>query len=81
MLCKTYAFDLELLTIASHLGYNKILEAPIKLKYGAGFKKEGIKELLHLLKIAWPLLIDTCAIIYRLRILKYYDQNTETLKH
>jgi len=76
MLCKTYAFDLELLTIASHLGYNKILEAPIKLKYGAGFKKEGIKELLHLLKIAWPLLVDTLAIIYRLRILKYYDSKS-----
>lgn len=73
ILCKTYAFDLELLTVASHLGYHKILEAPIKLKYGGGFKKEGLKELIHLLKISWPLLVDTLAIIYRLRILKYYD--------
>lgn len=83
LLCKTYAFDLELLTVASHLGYGKILEAPINLKYGGGFKKEGLKELIHLLKIAWPLLIDTLAIIYRLRILKYYDcltKNTENTK-
>ena len=76
LLCKTYAFDLELLTVASHLGYHKILEAPIKLKYGGGFKQEGLKELIHLLKIAWPLLVDTLAIIYRLRILKYYDSKS-----
>lgn len=80
ILCKTYAFDLELLTVASHLGYSKILEAPIKLKYGGGFKKEGLKELVHLLKIAWPLLIDTLAIIYRLRILKYYDDKSSNFQ-
>ncbi len=77
VLVKKYAFDLELLTVASRLGYKKILEAPIKLKYGGGFKKEGLKELIHLLKISWPLLIDTLAIIYRLRFLKYYDKNSK----
>ena len=39
LLCKTYAFDLELLTVASHLGYHKILEAPISK---AAAKRLGI---------------------------------------
>ncbi len=83
VLVKKWAFDLELLTVASHLGYKKILEAPIKLDYKSDFGTNSPKELFHLWQVAWPLLIDTLAIIYRLRILKYYDcitKNTENTK-
>ena len=75
VLIKKYAFDLELLTVASHLGYKKILEAPIKLNYSnLSTKKFWLKELFRILKMTWPMFVDTLAIIYRLRILKYYDK-------
>jgi dolichol-phosphate mannosyltransferase len=78
---KKYAFDLELLTVASRLGYDKILEAPIKLDYGKhDFGSDNPKELIHLLKVGWPLLVDTFGIIYRLRIVKYYDKHNNSGK-
>ncbi|OIP55410.1 hypothetical protein AUK13_02855 [Candidatus Kuenenbacteria bacterium CG2_30_39_24] len=80
VLVKKWAFDLELLTVASHLGYKKILEAPIKLDYKSDFGTNSPKELFHLWQVAWPLLIDTLAIIYRLRILKYYDKHNYSLQ-
>jgi len=33
LVVKQYAFDLEILTVANKLGFNKIYEAPIKLNY------------------------------------------------
>ncbi|MFC1622720.1 glycosyltransferase, partial [Patescibacteria group bacterium] len=75
VLIKRYAFDLELLTVASHLGYKKILEAPITLNYSEGLKLNSWQGFVHLFKVAIPLMIDTLAIIYRLRILKYYDKH------
>jgi len=80
VLVKKWAFDLELLTVASHLGYKKILEAPIRLDYKSDFGTNSPKELFHLWQVAWPLLIDTLAIIYRLRILKYYDKHNYPLQ-
>lgn len=74
VLVKKYAFDLELLTVANHLGYKKILEAPVKLNYSNSIKEFWLKDLIRILKMTWPMLVDTLAIIYRLRILKYYDR-------
>lgn len=62
---KRFAFDLELLVVAHHLGYRKIVEAPIDLRYQfASTISPGV--VFHIL---W----DTAAILYRLRIMKYYD--------
>ena len=36
LLIKTYAFDLEIISVANHLGFTKIYEAPIKLNYDFG---------------------------------------------
>jgi len=68
LLVKQYAFDLEILVVAHHLGFKKIYEAPIKLSY-------NFKDLVHAssLKSLEKALIDTLAVIYRLRILRYYD--------
>ncbi|MCK4781661.1 glycosyltransferase [Candidatus Parcubacteria bacterium] len=77
VLVKKYAFDLELLTVANRLGYKKILEAPIKLNYSNSAQDDKIfwlKDLIHISKVTWPMLVDTLAIIYRLRILKHYDK-------
>ncbi|TAN34319.1 glycosyltransferase family 2 protein [bacterium] len=68
---KRFAFDLELLVVAHHLGYRRVVEAPITLDYqfnstvrpGAVFS------------ILW----DTAAIFYRLRVLRYYDRRRQEL--
>jgi glycosyltransferase involved in cell wall biosynthesis len=64
ILIKRYAFDLEVLVNASKLGY-RIKEMPIELKYT--FESTvRIKDVLLIL-------LDTLAIFYRLKILRYYD--------
>ncbi len=65
VLCKKYAFDLELLVNAHHRGF-KIVEAPIELNFQRLSSRIKAKDV-------WHIFIDTLAIFYRLRILKYYD--------
>ena len=71
---KKFAFDLELLTVASLLGYKKILEAPINLNFDMNVKKSFIKEIKRIIRMSKELFQDTLAIIYRLRIIKYYQR-------
>ena len=66
VLIKRYAFDLELLVNAHHLGY-KIAEAPIKLHFQRDLGRIKIKDVWH----TW---LDTMAVFYRMYILKYYDK-------
>jgi glycosyltransferase involved in cell wall biosynthesis len=63
---KRFAFDLELLVVAQHLGYRRILEAPIELNY----KFESTVDP----AAAWRVLWDTAAIFYRLHIKRYYTR-------
>lgn len=64
MLVKTYAFDLELLAIAHSRGA-KIAEAPVVIRFGNKF---GALKPATVRAMA----IDTLAVFYRLKILKYY---------
>lgn len=66
LLVKKFAFDLELLANAHHLGY-KIAEAPIILHPRRPFDRIGS----HAVIITFW---DTLAVFYRLKILKYYDR-------
>lgn len=76
LMVKRYAFDLEMLTVAYHLGYRRIYEAPIKLNY-------NFDDLTHAVSLReffgpnglWYSLLDTLAIIYRLNLLHYYDDD------
>jgi glycosyltransferase involved in cell wall biosynthesis len=68
---KRFAFDLELLVVAHHLGYRNVREAPIRLDY----QFESTVNL----RSAWHVLWDTAAIFYRLRILRYYDRRQRDL--
>ena len=64
MLVKTYAFDLELLAIAHERGA-KIAEAPVVIRFGDKFgclKVNTVKTMA----------LDSLAVFYRLRVLKYY---------
>ncbi len=66
MLVKTYAFDLELLAIAANRGA-KIVEAPVVIRFGEKFG--ALKP-----KTVWQMSLDTLAVFYRLRILRYYSK-------
>ena len=68
---KRFAFDLELLVVANHLGYRNVCEAPIRLDY----QFESTVNL----GSAWRVLWDTAAIFYRLHILRYYDRRRREL--
>ena len=63
---KQFAFDLELLVVAQHLGYTRIEEAPIDLSYR--FSSTINPRAVY--RILW----DTAAIFYRLHVTRYYDQ-------
>jgi glycosyltransferase involved in cell wall biosynthesis len=63
LIVKRFAFDLELLAVATSLGYDRIQELPVRLQYR--FSGSGVGSL----AVAGALW-DTAAIFYRLRILR-----------
>jgi len=69
VLVKRYAFDLEMLVIAWQLGYRRIFEAPVEMRFndlGTGAANfSAIKNMF----------MDTLAIFYRAKILNYYLKN------
>ena len=67
VLVKRYAFDLELLVVAHHLGYRRIVEAPVEIR-------EQFATTTNL-RAAARVLVDTAAVFYRLKILRYYDRD------
>ena len=64
---RRFAFDIELLALARHYGF-KIIEAPVNLdlKYSTALKLVGGNAI-------WKILVDTLAIFYRLKIMRFYD--------
>ena len=72
LLVKRFAFDLELLAVSRSLGFSRIEEQPIDLRYR--FTGSGVGSLAVL-----RALVDTAAIFYRLRILRYYERKREAL--
>jgi glycosyltransferase involved in cell wall biosynthesis len=71
LLVKRFAFDLELLAVAHHLGFTNIVEAPVNLSY----KFETTTNARAVYKTLW----DTAAVFYRLYLLHYYDRRREEL--
>ncbi len=69
LLVKRWAFDLEILAVASRLGFTKIYESPIELNYNFASN------------VGWQSVqnfaTDYLAIIYRTYILRYYDNGTD----
>lgn len=72
LLVKRFAFDLELLAVARSLGFSRIEEQPIELRYR--FAGSGVGSLAVL-----RALVDTAAIFYRLRLLHYYARKRRLL--
>jgi Glycosyl transferase family 2 len=67
LLVKRFAFDLELLAVATALGHDRIRELPVRLEYRFSGSALGSRAVLRAL---W----DTAAIFYRLRILRTYQR-------
>lgn len=66
ILVKRFAFDLELLANVHHFGY-RIVEAPVSVNF------QRVCSRLRLPAV-WNVFLDTLAIFYRMRILRYYDR-------
>ncbi len=66
LLVKSYAMDIEMLSVAKYLGFNRIFEAPIEVRFN---KSNSAIKWSTSFWMAW----DTAAVFYRLKILHYYD--------
>lgn len=71
LLVKAYAFDIEILAVANRLGYKRLYEAPIHLEW----KQEKSIISKSLWRTLYSMLWDTAAVFYRLKILRYYDDD------
>jgi glycosyltransferase involved in cell wall biosynthesis len=67
LLVKQFAFDLELLAVATALGHSRVRELPVRLNYRFTGSALGSSSVLRAL---W----DTAAVFYRLRILRTYQR-------
>lgn len=63
---KRFAFDLEVLVVARKLGFRKITEAPVELRY----RFESTTNPIAAYRVLW----DTAAIFYRLNFMRHYDR-------
>jgi glycosyltransferase involved in cell wall biosynthesis len=70
LLVKKFAFDVETLAVANVLGFDRIYDAPVKLKLG----NESSITAQRYWKIVWNMLWDTAAVFYRIRIRHYYQK-------
>jgi glycosyltransferase involved in cell wall biosynthesis len=73
LLVKTYAFDIEILAVAHHLGYTRIYEAPIDLDFKGASSVASKGFWRTIILMLW----DTLAVFYRLRILRYYNKGNK----
>lgn len=70
LLVKRFAFDIEILSVAYHLGYTKIIEAPVEINFEGVLSNITAKSFW---RVIFSMLNDTLAVFYRLKIRKYYD--------
>lgn len=70
LVVKKYAFDIEILAVATARGHKRIYEAPIELDF-TGYSSIASKNFWKtILSILW----DTLAVFYRLKILRWYNK-------
>lgn len=73
LLVKQFAFDIEILAVARHLGFGRIYEAPVELTYNFQSSITSKSFLYILLKT----FLDVLAIYYRLVVSSYYNDNNQ----
>ncbi len=67
LIVKKWTCDLEILVVASHLGFNKILEAPVHMNWKPGKSHINWRVVLNMLT-------ETLAIFYRKNVLQFYNR-------
>lgn len=67
LMVKRWAFDLEMLAVANRLGFTRIYESPVEISHN--FSSNVDAKAIH------NFIIDYMAIIYRIYILRYYDDS------
>jgi len=67
---KKFAFDIEVLAVAYTLGFKRIYEAPIRLKF-TGMSTITSK---NFWEIIYAMLLDTLRVFWRQRIIRYYTK-------
>lgn len=72
LVVKQFAFDIEILAVARYLGFDKIYESPVEINWDK--MNTNFTPLLFLDKAIRRMMLDTIAVFYRLKILKYYDE-------
>ena len=75
LVVKEFAFDIEILAVAYHLGYTRIFEAPVELDFTGASSITSLSVMRIIRNMLW----DTIAVYYRMKILHYYD-NLNKLK-
>ena len=75
LVIKEFAFDIELLAVASHLGFHNIYEAPVYVNID--FSESSFSAFFFLDRHIRNMLLDTAAVFYRLYFLKYYDDKSD----
>lgn len=70
LLVKKFAFDVEMLAVARVLGYDRIYEVPVKLRF-----KQGTITNTNFWRATILMLWDTLAVFYRIKILRYYRKS------
>lgn len=80
LLVKQFAFDIEILAVANSLGFKRIYESPVEIKLDFG--GDSVITSSKFFRTVLLMLMDTLAIFYRLRILRYYsDKNQRKWKY
>lgn len=77
LLVKRFAFDIEILAVAYHLGFKRIYEAPVEIDWTA--VNTNFSPLILFDQQIRLMLIDTVAIFYRLKMLKYYNDTAQRI--
>ena len=66
LLVKRFAFDIEFLAVARHLGFSRIEEAPVEIQH----QFTSTVNVRAVFRTLW----DTIAVFYRLYLRRYYDR-------
>lgn len=75
LLVKHFAFDVEILAVASYLGFKRIYEAPVEIKLLFGGTSTITSE--KFLRTISGMFLETLSIFYRLKILRYYSNKNK----
>lgn len=77
LVVKRFAFDIEILAVAHSLGYKRIYDGPVEVKWD--FKDTTIWGVFTDNGI-WNFVYDTISVWYRLKVLRYYKDKRKRTK-